>query len=68
MNTQTVPSRQPSTYFTVEEIAAQLRVSPAYIYREVRRHHLGATRLGRVYRISEAALAAYLQRAEQVRE
>lgn len=59
-------------YYTVEEVAEHLRVDPALVYREIRRGHLPAHRIGgRVLRVAQAELRAYLlrqQTATAVRE
>lgn len=54
---------QPTIYYTVEEVADSLRVDPAFIYREIKRGHLPAIRIGgRVLRVAQADLRAYLLR------
>jgi excisionase family DNA binding protein len=46
--------------FTVEEIAAILRVSPKVVRGLIHRGELKAVRVGKQYRISKTVLDAYL--------
>jgi excisionase family DNA binding protein len=48
-------------YWTIEEIAAQLRVSKMTVYRLVETGEIDHIRVGRVYRIPEEALREYLR-------
>jgi excisionase family DNA binding protein len=48
-------------YWTIEEIAAQLRVSKMTVYRLVETGEIDHIRVGRVYRVPEEALRAYLR-------
>lgn len=48
-------------YHTVDEVADRLNVATALIYREIRRGHLVARRIGgRVLRVAEVDLRRYL--------
>jgi excisionase family DNA binding protein len=47
-------------FMTVEEIAAQLRVSPRTVYRLVERGRLRAVRVGDLYRITMESFSAFL--------
>ncbi len=47
-------------FLTVAEVAQNLRVSTMTVYRLVKAGHLGATRIGKSYRISESDLDRYL--------
>lgn len=49
-------------YWTVGEVAAHLRVSKMTVYRLILDTELDSIRVGRVYRVSEDALKAYLAR------
>lgn len=48
-------------YWTIEEIAAQLRVSKMTVYRLVETGEIDHIRVGRVYRVPEESLRAYLR-------
>lgn len=50
---------------TVQQVAAQWQVSTNTVKREIRDGRLAAVKRGRVTIITEAALAAYAQRAVQ---
>lgn len=52
---------------TVAEVADRLRVSTMTVYRLIQREELQALRIGRSYRIEQAALTAFLQ-SDEVRE
>ena len=47
-------------FLTVAEVAQSLRVSTMTVYRLVKAGQLGATRVGKSYRISESDLDHYL--------
>lgn len=49
-----------SLVYTLEEAASRLKVSSATVAREIRRGKLKATKAGRAWRITAAALAEYL--------
>jgi excisionase family DNA binding protein len=49
-------------YWTVEEVAAHLRVSKMTVYRLIQDAELGSVRIGRVFRVPEDALREYLER------
>lgn len=50
-------------FFTVAEVAAQIRVSKMTVYRLVHNGHLEAVRVGRSFRVSEQALEDYLAKS-----
>ena len=47
-------------FFTVEDIALQLSVSPRTVHRWIANHQLVVHRIGRAVRISDADLKAFL--------
>jgi len=49
---------------TVREVAERLRVSPATVYRWVRRGKLEALRIGGTTRIEEEALSEFIEKAK----
>jgi excisionase family DNA binding protein len=49
-------------FFTVAEVARQLRVSNMTVYRLVKSGQLSAVRIGRGYRIREDDVRKYLQK------
>jgi len=51
----------PENYYSVDEVAALLRVSRMTIYRLVHDKTLASVRVGRQFRIPHAALENYLQ-------
>ena len=51
-------------YLTIEEVAKILKVNYQLIYRLVRAGELPSSRVGRVYRISEPDLDAYLEKSK----
>ena len=59
------PSAAPSSvmghFFTVTEVARQLRVSNMTVYRLINSGQLGAVRVGRSYRLREEDVRRYLQ-------
>jgi len=59
---QPVPPR--GDLLTAEEVAALLRVSPAWVYSETRRHRIPHIRLGRYVRYRRDALAAWMDQLE----
>ncbi len=50
-------------FLTVAEVAAQMRVSKMTVYRLVHAGDLEAIRVGRSFRVSEQAVADYLERS-----
>ena len=54
-----------TTFLRVETVAARLDVSPNAIYREIRRGALQAIHIGRVIRVSEEQLEAYINRPQE---
>ncbi|MGW2513684.1 helix-turn-helix domain-containing protein [Streptomyces scopuliridis] len=61
-------ARLKSGLVTVPEIAAELRVSKAGVYRLIETGELPAGRVGRAYRITEADFSAYKKRAGLTKE
>lgn len=56
-----VPNNQTeSSFVTVAEVAAQLRVSNMTVYRLIQSGQLAAVRVGRSYRIRDADVDRYL--------
>ena len=53
---------EATTYLTVEEVAAYLRVSEATVRKLIESGELKATRVGRQYRISRESLQDYERR------
>ena len=51
---------EPEIY-TVEEVAAKLRVSPRTVYRMVQRGELRGVRVGDLYRIPREAFEAFMR-------
>lgn len=49
-----------SKLYTVPEVAAIYRVKPATVYAWIRSNQLGAVRIGRLIRITETQLAAFI--------
>ena len=49
-------------FYTIEEVADILRVNPATVRKLIESGELGATRVGRQYRISQEALDDYIAR------
>ncbi len=49
-----------TTYLTVEEIAAELRVTKPVVWRWIRENKLPALRIGKEYRISRVDYLAFL--------
>jgi excisionase family DNA binding protein len=49
---------------TAEEVAALLRVTPAWVYAETRRHRIPHIRLGRYVRYRSDALAVWMDQLE----
>lgn len=49
---------------TAEEVAALLRVRPAWVYSETRRHRIPHIRLGRYVRYRRGALMAWMDQLE----
>jgi excisionase family DNA binding protein len=52
-----------STFLTVAEVAAQMRVSKMTVYRLVHAGELEAVRVGRSFRVPEEAFEQYLSRS-----
>lgn len=52
----------PARFLTPQEVAAELRVSPAVVLRLLRRGELPALRVGRVWRVAEDDLRRWIRR------
>jgi excisionase family DNA binding protein len=59
---QPIPPR--GDLLTAEEVATLLRVTPAWVYSETRRHRIPHIRLGRYVRYRRDALAAWMDQLE----
>ena len=57
-------SNQDKPFMSIEEVADLLGVNYQLIYRLVRSGELRAARIGRVYRVAQADLDAYLEQAK----
>lgn len=55
------PSSVMGNFFTVTEVARQLRVSNMTVYRLINSGQLGAIRVGRSYRLREDDVRRYLE-------
>jgi len=53
----------PSRFLTVAEVAEILRVSNMTVYRLVQAQEIEAVRFGRLYRVSEESVGAYVRRS-----
>lgn len=51
----------PNEIMTPEQVAEFLQINPATVYRYIRQHKLEASRLGRHYRITRAAVDRFLR-------
>jgi excisionase family DNA binding protein len=60
MQNETNPS-QPQSLLSAHEVAARLSVTTTWIYREIKAGHLPAYAVGKLHRIAESDLAAYLE-------
>ncbi len=52
-----------TTFLTVAEVAARMRVSKMTVYRLVHNGDLEAIRVGRSFRVTEKAVEDYLQKS-----
>lgn len=59
---QPIPAR--GDLLTAEEVVALLRVTPAWVYAETRRHRIPHIRLGRYVRYRGDALALWMDQLE----
>lgn len=63
------PARQPTSQhddlLTAEEVAALLRVTPAWVYAQTRRHRIPHIRLGRYVRYRRDALGVWMDQLER---
>jgi excisionase family DNA binding protein len=50
---------------TADEVATLLRVTPAWVYSETRRHRIPHLRLGRYVRFRQSALDAWMEEVER---
>ncbi len=50
---------------TADEVAALLRVTPAWVYAETREHRIPHLRLGRYVRFRQSALLAWMEEVER---
>lgn len=58
-----MPEDNRSTFLTVAEVAAAMRLSKATVYRLMQAQEIPAVRFGRSYRIARAAIDDYIARA-----
>lgn len=58
----TAPRATKEQFFTVQEVAAHLRVAPMTIYRLIHAGELRSVRVGRSFRVPHQALRAYINR------
>jgi excisionase family DNA binding protein len=58
------PLQLNDSLMTAEEVAALLRVTPAWVYAETRRHRIPHVRLGRYVRYRRDALAEWMRQLE----
>lgn len=54
-----------SKVFTVEEVADHLRVTPRAVREWIRKGHLKATKIGRLVRVKEEDLQAFIDQGMQ---
>jgi excisionase family DNA binding protein len=59
-----VSAAAPDDLLTAEEVAAVLRVTPAWVYAETRRHRIPHLRLGRYVRYRREALEEWMRQVE----
>jgi len=57
-------AQAPSELLTAEEVAALLRVTPAWVYSETRGHRIPHIRLGRYVRYRREAIFAWMDELE----
>lgn len=57
------PKPASSNFLTIDEVAQLLRVSKMTVYRLVQNHEMEALRFGRLYRVSQSAVDAYIARS-----
>lgn len=57
------PKPASSDFLTIDEVAQLLRVSKMTVYRLVQNHEIEALRFGRLYRVSQGAIDAYIARS-----
>lgn len=54
----------PDDLLTAEEVAALLRVTPAWVYAQTRRHQIPHLRLGRYVRYRREGIEAWIRQVE----
>jgi excisionase family DNA binding protein len=59
------PVQPQDALLTAEEVAALLRVTPAWVYAETRHHRIPHVRLGRYVRYRRDALAEWMRQLEE---
>lgn len=57
------PQPAASNFLTIDEVAQVLRVSKMTVYRLVQNHEIEAVRFGRLYRVPQDAVDAYIARS-----
>ena len=60
----TAPAASPEDLLTAEEVAALLRVTPAWVYAQTRRHRIPHLRLGRYVRYRRETLDSWMEQVE----
>lgn len=63
MSDDQTPDLDDSTFLTVAEVAARMRVSKMTVYRMVHNGELPAARLGRSFRVTEKAVDDYIRKS-----
>jgi excisionase family DNA binding protein len=64
-NSADQPISSRGDLLTAEDVAALLRVTPAWVYSETRRHRIPHIRLGRYVRYRRDALVAWMDQLEE---
>lgn len=59
------PMQSQDALLTAEEVAALLRVTPAWVYAETRNHRIPHVRLGRYVRYRRDALVEWMRQLEE---
>ncbi|RZT87297.1 excisionase family DNA binding protein [Pseudonocardia sediminis] len=60
MTQHDLPSQDPRRFLTVSEVAVELRISRASVYRLLHDGTLGSNRFGKSLRVSRDAVDAYI--------
>src|ERR1700736_143590 len=63
-NATTNGHQPPSEIITANEVAALLRMTPAWVYAETRRNRIPHMRLGRYFRYRRSAIEAWMSALE----